>query len=146
MGRAGLFHLHLHLAIGRIHVVELFFTRGPQVGLFFRIKILVEVEQPPLTTQEQAQVVESGILIVTFAVGGGIMVQQGGAKQQQGAEVEVVAQRTFLVVDDGMRLTLPLLYCITVGIDEGSLHVLSGMQHALDSRGSDGQRRRLRTQ
>ena len=82
MGRTGLFHLHLDLAIGRIHVVELLFTRNTEVGFLFGVEILVEVEQSSLTAQEETQVIETGILIVALAIGGGILVQHRGAQQQ----------------------------------------------------------------
>ena len=67
MGRGGMFHLDLYVAVGGIHIVELFLTRGPQVGLFFRVQAFVDVEDAPLTTQEETQGIESGIMIVVFS-------------------------------------------------------------------------------
>ena len=58
-----LLHLYLHVAVGRVHVVELLDTRCPGVVLNLCVEILVQVEQFALTAQEEAQVVESTIFI-----------------------------------------------------------------------------------
>ena len=63
-----LFHLYLHLAVGRVHIVELLLARGSHVALYFSIKQLVQMEQLTLTTQIKPQVIESTIYIM--GVGG----------------------------------------------------------------------------
>ena len=41
---ACLLHLYLDGSVGRVHIVKLLLARGTQVQLFFRIKILIQVE------------------------------------------------------------------------------------------------------
>jgi len=140
MGRTGLFHLYLHVAVGGIHIVKLFHTRSPQVSLLLGIQVFIQVQDTSLTAQEEAQVVESGILIVALTVAGGIFVQQRGAQQPQAAEVEVVAQRTFLIVYHGMQLALALLHRIAVAIHHRSTFVGGHEHQALQSRATQRQR------
>ena len=141
MGRTGLFHLYLHVAVGGIHIVKLLHTRSSQVGLLLGIQVFVQVQDTSLATQEEAQVVESGILIVALTIAGGIFVQQRGAQQPQAAEVEVVAQRTFLIVYHGMQLALALLHRIAVAIHHRSTFV-GGHEHQ-SLQGRTAQRQRL---
>ena len=41
-------HLDLHLAVARVHIVELLDARGAEIGLFLGIQFLVDVEQLPV--------------------------------------------------------------------------------------------------
>ena len=137
MRRTSLFHLYLHIAVGRIHIVELLHARSPEVGLLFCVQIFIQMKQHTLAAQEQAQVIESGILIVAFTVRCSILVKQRCAQQQQRAEIEVITKRTILIVDDRMRYALPLLHRVTVTVDHGSLHVIGHEEHAVQSRRSN---------
>ena len=55
-----LFHLHLQVTVGWVHVVELFHATGSHIALLFCIKQFVQVNKLTFTTQEQAQVVKPG--------------------------------------------------------------------------------------
>ena len=44
MGGRCMLHLDLHLPVAWVHIVKLLDARGARVGLFFRIKFLVDVE------------------------------------------------------------------------------------------------------
>ena len=61
MGRYGLLHLYLHLAVGGVDVVELLLAAFPQVAFLLGIQIFVEVEQRSLSAQLQPEVVEARI-------------------------------------------------------------------------------------
>ena len=143
MRRTGLFHLYLHLAVRRIHIIKLFHTRSSQVSLLLGIQVFVQVQDTSLTAQEQSQVVKPGILIVALMVTGGIFVQQRSAHQPQATKVEVVAKRTFLIVYHGMQLALTLLHRITVAIHHGSTLVGSHEHQAFQGRATQRQRLRL---
>ena len=67
MGGGRMFHLDLYLAIAGIHVVELLHARGPGVCLFLRIEFLLDVEDPALAAEEEAQGIESRILVVALS-------------------------------------------------------------------------------
>ena len=122
VGRGGLLHLHLHLAVARIDIVELLDAGGPRVELLFGVQRLVQMQQLSLTAQEQAQGVEAGILIVG-SVGLGESLQQLRLDEPQRAEVEVVADGAELVVDGGMTPA--------VGIDKGGSRVDGHAEHTL---------------
>ena len=63
MGGSGLFHLNLYLTVTWVHVVELLYARGTGVGFFLRVEFLVDVEDASVTTQVEAQGIESRMLI-----------------------------------------------------------------------------------
>ena len=66
MSRCRMFHLYLNLTVTGVDIVELFHSRGSEVGLFLSIETLVDVEYLSLTAQEESEGIESGILIVVF--------------------------------------------------------------------------------
>ena len=138
MGRTGLFHLYLHLAVSGIDVVELLFPRGTEVAFFLGVQVFVQMEYAAFAAQEEAQGIKAGILIVAFAVAGGIFVQQRRAQQPDAAEVEIVAQGAFLVVDDGMRLALAALNGIAVAINHGGTRAVGHGYEAFQGRGTEG--------
>ena len=140
VSRTGLFHLYLHLTISRINIVELFLARCTEIGFLLRIQIFVQVEDLSLTAQEQTQVVESGILIVAITVAGGIFVQQRRTYQPHTAEVEIVTQRTFLIVYDGVRFAHSLLNDITVTIHHSSPRIFCHQQQPVQCRSTKGHR------
>ena len=67
MGCGSLFHLDLHFTIARIHVVELLHARCTRISLLFGIELLVDVENLPMTAQEESEGIEAGMLIVALA-------------------------------------------------------------------------------
>ena len=115
MGCRHLLHLYLYLAVAGIDIVELLDARCTCVEFHLGIERLVQVQQQSFAAQEQAQGVESGILVVVLAGLHGKSVQQAGADEQQRTEVEVVADGAQLIVDGWMTCT--------VGIDKGGTGV-----------------------
>ena len=67
MGCGSLLHLDLHFAIAWIHVVELLHARCTHISFLFGIEFLVDVENLPMTAQEESEGIEAGMLIVALA-------------------------------------------------------------------------------
>ena len=126
-----LLHFHLHLTVTRVDIVKLSFAALAEVGFNLRVKIFVEVEYLCLATDVQAQVVQSGILIVGFLLFGGIVVQKRRAYEYELSEVEVVAYATLLIVDGRMLLYLSVLLYIAVGVHHSGTAVSSHTQHTV---------------
>ena len=129
---AGCLHLNLAVAVARIDVVKLLLAAQAGVGLHFRVKVFVDVYQLMMLRQLEAQVVQAGVAIVgRHAVGS--FFQRVGAQQQDGAEVEVIAQRPRLVVDDGSCLSPAFLQLIMVGINHARIAVFQNAYHTFQS-------------
>ena len=136
MGRSCMLHLYLHLAVTGVHIVELLHTRGPQVGFLFGIQTLVDMEQLTLTTQKQAQGIESGKLIIVLTRLHGEGMQQRGLKQPQAAEIEVIADAASEIVDHGMFLIDDLAVDLFLGdivrIDHRRVRVAGHTEHTVE--------------
>ena len=107
MSRAGAFHFNLHIAVARIYVVELPLATLACVQFDGRVEHLVQVEQQPLAAQRQTKVVPSGKPIGRITLGRSLFcpfLDRRRAEKHERAKVEVVAQRSFLIVDDRMAL------------------------------------------
>ena len=61
MGGGSVFHLYLHLAVTRVHVVELLHTRGTGIQFLFRIKFLIDMEQLSVSAQEETEFTQTHI-------------------------------------------------------------------------------------
>ena len=131
MGRDGLFHLHLDAAVLRVHIVELLLAGGAEIGLDLVIEELADVLRQPLFGQLEPQVIEAGELVVPVHPGHGLL-QGVRPDQQQPAEVEVVAHRTQLAVDDGMGLDGPVLLAEMVRIEQRRARVPGQLHHPLE--------------
>ena len=129
MGCSCLFHLYLHLTVAWVHIVELLHTRGTCVCLLLCVELLVDVEDASVTTQEEAQGIESCMLIgMLFGLGGKSLEQRGLDKDQR-AEVEVIADTAQLIVDHGVGLPLALDDVEVVGIHHRRIRI---KRHAHD--------------
>ena len=89
------------------------------------------MEDTALAAEEEAEGVETRILVVVLARLHGEGVEQRGLDEQQRAEVEVVADTAYLIVDDGVILALALHDVVMVGIDHGGIGVGGDAQHAV---------------
>ena len=76
----------------------------------------------------------------------GILMQQRGTHQPNAAKVEVIAQRTFLIVYHRVWLALALLYRIAVAKDHSGMFVASHEQEALQHIATQSHRLSLQTQ
>ena len=92
MGRNGLFHLYLYVAVLRVDIVKLLLAAGAQVGFLLGVERLVQVQQRALTAQEEAQGVESGVFVVALRVGGSKLMYERRLDEQHRTEVEVIAK------------------------------------------------------
>ena len=99
LGADGL-HVNLHTAVARVDVVELLLSRCAQIGLGDGVERLVQADNGPMPLYGQAQLVEAGILSVNEAFLGQVAVNTGAGKQDNRAEIEVIADGTCLKVDD----------------------------------------------
>ena len=132
VGGGSMLHLNLYFAIAWVHIVELLFARGTGIGLLLGIKLLVNVEDTAFTTQEQAQGINSSILVGVLVALHGKAVQQTGFNQDERAQIEIVADTTNLIIDNRMGLQLAINQVIVVGVDHGSIRIGCDTQHAVE--------------
>ena len=125
-------HLYLYLAIAWVHIVELLLARRTCVGLLLGIKLFVDVEDTALATQEQAQGVNSRILVGVLMKLSGKTVQQTGFYQDERSQVEIVADTTYLIVDHGVWLQLAVDQVVVVGVNHGCIRIRGNTQHAIE--------------
>ena len=130
MGCAGTLHLNLYLAVARIDIVELFLAALAGVELGLGVEIFVEMEYLALSAQIQAQVVESGILIIHTVGLRHIVEQRLRLDEPQAAEVEVVAEASCLIVDGGMLRQGAFLQGVVVAVDHHRSRVVGSAQKA----------------
>ena len=131
MGRTGLLHLDLHLAIGWINVIKLFLTRSAKIEFLFGIEIFIQMKEATLATQEQTEIVETSIAIVGITIGGSILMDERRADKHQRAEIEIIAQRAFLIVNHGMTLYNTIFHLIPVCIHHNGTSIGSSSHHTL---------------
>ena len=135
MSGGHLFHLNLHLTVGRIDIIKLFFTRGTHITLHLGIEHFIKMEQLSLSAEIETQVIESTIFILCIGRLMGPLAQQIALQQPQSTEVEIITDGTQLIVNHGVFLGLPFIahpfLFITVGIDHGGPTVLSHFDHTL---------------
>ena len=112
--RYGLFHFHLHVAVGRVYIVKLPHAARPCVAFFLRIKQLVDMEHPPVTAQIEPEFIPSGIPVISFFCTSCKRMQQSRVNHDNRAEVEIIAQAAFLPVNHGMGFFLSAAHRPTV--------------------------------
>ena len=125
-------HLYLYLAIAWVHIVELLLARRTCVGLLLGIKLFIDVEDTALATQEQAQGVNSRILVGVLMKLSGKTVQQTCFYQDERSQVEIVADTTYLIVDHGVWLQLAVDQVVVVGVNHGCIRIRGNTQHAIE--------------
>ena len=145
-----LLHLNLNITIGGVHIVELLLAGGTHIALHLGIEQFIQVQQFSLATQIQAQVVESTIYIMRVDRLMGPLAQPFTTHQPQSAEVEIIANRSQLIIDDRMSILHPLatvlFSLISVCIDHGSATVGSHLHQAFQGALTQFQRRVLDNQ
>ena len=90
------------------------------------------MEHLAVATQEEAQGIEACMVIISLASLHGKGVEQGGLDEPERSEIEVVANATHLIVDDGMVLALAFKDVVMVGIDHGCIGVGGHTEDALE--------------
>ena len=140
MRRDGFFHLHLHLTVARVDIVELLLAACAGVALLLCIEIFVEMEDGTVSAYEQAQVVQAGIHVVGISVSGGIFLYQPALEEHHASEVEVVAQAARLIVYHGVCHGVAVLHRIVVAVYRCRIGLGSHPDHPSQSIESDGQR------
>ena len=126
--RHDLLHLHLHVAVARIDIVKLSFAFCAHGLLLLRVEVFVDVEDRALPAQLQTQVVPATIQPVATEVATQDRVRPN---EHQRSEVEVVSQRTLLVVYHGVLRPLALLRLVEVGIDHDGPRAVGHLEQPL---------------
>ena len=126
--RHDLLHLHLHVAVARIDIVKLSFAFCAHGLLLLRVEVFVEVEDRALPAQLQTQVVPATIQPVGAEVA---TLDRVRPDEHQRPEVEVVSQRTLLVVYHGVLRPLSLLRLVEVGIDHDGPRAVGHLEQPL---------------
>ena len=90
------------------------------------------MEDAAFTAQEQAQGINSGILVGMLVALHGKAVQQAGFYQDERAQIEIVADTTYLIVDNRVGLQLAINQVVVVGVDHGSIRIGCDTQHAVE--------------
>ena len=130
MGRAGLLHLHLSVAVARVNIVKLLLPAQPGIALHLGIEILVHVDGQHAPAQEEAQVVEGGKTVLRQAGLSHIVAKAVGADKQQGAHLEVVAHGPHLAVGERHGAALPVgRQRVVVAVEQLRTRVLGHRQH-----------------
>ncbi len=125
-----LLHLHLHITVARIDIIELSFSTLSVVRLHLSVEIFVNVEERHLSAYVKAEVIKS-CPVIFGALAGCIGVEQRRAYKDELSEVEVVAKTTRLIVDGGMTLHPTLFLHVAVCIHQAGTTVRSHAQHTL---------------
>ena len=126
MGRTGLFHLYLHLAVAGIHIVEYLIAGVAVIPLQFIIEELVYMEELAEPRNSQAKVVEAGELIVGIHPCDRFL-EHGTAVHLHSPEIEIIAQRPLLIIYHRRRLS-PVE---TVGVNHGCRGIVGYLHHTL---------------
>ena len=131
MGGAGLLHLNLDAAVLGVDVVKDFFAALAVVQGDVAVEVLVDVDDGGDAAQTQAQVVETGGIVLDVDAGGSLL-EVGGVEEEHRAEVEIVAERAELVVDDGRVGLLAFDYGVRVGVHHAGLGVTGEADKAVE--------------
>ena len=138
-----LLHLHLHLTILRINIVELLFATLSVVQLLLSIQIFGKVENLALATEEQAQSIKPGIIEILLNGSRHIFVEQKRRKEQKLTKVEVVANASLMVIDARMFGDVAIERVVVVAINHCSIRIDSHTKHTFESILAKHYRRRL---
>ena len=129
---AGLLHFDLSAAVAGVNVGEVRFAVFFLGSGDFGVEVFVDVHQVAEAAHAQTQVVETGGGVVGGDAFSGFL-QAAAAEEQQVAEVEVVAQRTELVVDDGAVGFLAVNHAVGVGVEHGGAGIAGEAHEAFES-------------
>ena len=114
-----LLHLYLHVAVARVDIIELLLATLPQVQFLLGIQIFRDVHDSlAAAADEQSEFVERSCLPVVVTVSFRPCLQEGRLYDEQRPEVEIVAHRSYLVVNHRCLLSFAALHGIVVGIQQ----------------------------
>ena len=130
-------HLALHVSLCGVDVVELLLSRRAAVGAVDGVEGFADVhgQGSPHSVDGQRQRIEGGVAHLPLHAQ--VLRQLSGnphhllVHHQHGAHVEVAAQASRLVVDEGMQGAHSLVLHVVVGIDDACTAVLGHPQHTL---------------
>ena len=128
---AGSFHLNLAATVAWVYIVENLLAALAGVELDIAVKILVDVSDGSKLRQLQAQVIETGKLVGRLH-GFCCLLETLAAEHEHRTEIEVIAQRAHLIVDNGGFHCTFVGDIIVVGIDHATLCVGENLHETLE--------------
>jgi hypothetical protein len=129
---SSLLHLDLYATVLRINIVEVLLASGTVVELYIIIEVLVDVLQSALLAHFEAEVIETSVLIINIHASY-CLFHSASAIEENRTELEVIADRTQLVVDN-RSIGTNLTYLVeVVRINHSGLSVLDKCLHTLES-------------
>ena len=131
MTRASPFHFYLTTAIARVDIIELLLSAQPRIALHLGIEELIHMQGQLLTADEESEVIESRKLIIVQILLSDIFLQHFSTEEQHRTELEIIANRTELVVNKRHRLPLSIWgKRVVVCIEHQGLAVLSDSEES----------------
>ena len=127
----GLLHLNLASTVAWIHIVKHLLAALACVKLNVAVQELIDMLKCCKLAQLQAQVVESGVLIVGFHHRC-CLLECLCTEEEYRSEVEVVAKATHLVVDYRCLGAVGLVAVVVVGIEHTCLSVLGNLHKTVE--------------
>jgi hypothetical protein len=129
---SSLLHLDLYATVLRINIVEVLLASGTVVELYIIIEVLVDVLQSALLANFETEVVETSVLIINIHASNSLF-HCASAIEENRTELEVVADRTQLVVNNRSVGTNVTYLVEVIRINHSSLGVLDECLHTLES-------------
>ena len=135
MIRDDLLHLDLYLTVSGIDIIKLFLATLPEILSFRGIEIFVHMEYRGLTGDKKAETVPTGILKLHFlftipyrwTLDGrtliSIFLQELPTQKDDRTKIEIITQRSLLIIDNRMMLPLAFTDLIIVGIDNTGIRL-----------------------
>jgi len=127
-----LFHFDLYAAVLRIDVVEELLARLAVVELYVVVEILVDMLEMALLAYFETEVVEASELVVNVHASN-CVAEGAGAVEENGTEIEIVAESTELIVDYRSLGNVVAYLVEVVGIHHVGSGILDEAFHTLKS-------------
>ena len=127
-----LLHLDLYATVLRIHIVEVLLASGTVVELYIVIEVLVDVLQSAFLAHFKAEVIETSILIINIHASNSLF-HSASAIEKNRTKLEIVADRTQLVVNNRSVGTNFTYLVEVVSVNHSCLGVLDKSLHTLES-------------
>jgi hypothetical protein len=128
---SSLLHLDLYATVLRINIVEVLLASGTVVELYIIIEVLVDVLQSALLANFEAEIIETSVLIIYIHASNSLF-HCASAIEEYRTELEVVADRTQLVIDNRSVGTNVTYLVEVVCVNHSSLGVLDKCLHTLE--------------
>ena len=105
VGRTNSFHLDLHRPVFRINIIEQLLSALADIRLHFRVQIFIDMNQFGQLRDTKAKVIQPGKTVISIHRPDRLL-QNGRTEKQQGAEIKIITQASFLIVYDRSLLAV----------------------------------------